>query len=157
MFGFLSTETKDAAGNYGMLDQVSFSKSNNQWPKRSHWWLIWNQVAGLQWVKRHISAFSGDPGSITIMGQQVFFVISIMPIKLCHSNNNHLLGLSCKAGNVRYGGTSKAQNWNYQTFGNFVLKFFQTYVIQLEINNGPPLSTFCSPIMEDFRILVVPP
>merc|ERR1711936_708750 len=48
MFGFLSTETKDAAGNYGMLDQV----------------------AGLQWVKRHISAFSGDPGSITIMGQQ---------------------------------------------------------------------------------------
>jgi len=48
MFGFLSTETKDAPGNYGMLDQV----------------------AGLQWVKRHISAFSGDPGSITIMGQQ---------------------------------------------------------------------------------------
>ena len=30
MFGFLSTETKDAPGNYGMLDQVSFSKSNNQ-------------------------------------------------------------------------------------------------------------------------------
>ena len=25
MFGFLSTETKDAPGNYGMLDQVSFS------------------------------------------------------------------------------------------------------------------------------------
>merc|ERR1719350_956171 len=48
MFGFLSTETKDAPGNYGMLDQV----------------------AGLQWVKRHISAFSGDPGSIPIMGQQ---------------------------------------------------------------------------------------
>ena len=35
MFGFLSTETKDAPGNYGMLDQVSFSKSNNQWPKRN--------------------------------------------------------------------------------------------------------------------------
>ena len=49
------------------------------------------------------------------------------------------------------------QNWNYQMFANFLLKFFQTYVIQLEINNGPPLSTFCSPIMEDFRILVVPP
>jgi len=48
MFGFLSTESADAPGNYGMLDQV----------------------AALQWVKRNIAAFSGDPGSITIMGQQ---------------------------------------------------------------------------------------
>ena len=39
----------------------------------------------------------------------------------------------------------------------FLLKFFQTYVIQLEINNGPPLSTFCSPIMEDYKILDVLP
>ena len=76
---------------------------------------------------------------------------------ICNYHRIYVMGLSCKAGNVRYGGTSKTQNWNYQTFGNFVLKFFQTYVIQLEINNGPPLSTFCSPIMEDFRILVVPP
>ena len=68
-----------------------------------------------------------------------------------------LLGLSCKAGNVRYGGTSKTQNWNYQTFDNFVLKFFHTYVIQLEINYGPPLSTFFSPIMEEYNILDVPP
>ena len=48
MFGFLSTETSSAPGNYGMLDQV----------------------AALQWVKQNIEAFSGDPGSITIMGQQ---------------------------------------------------------------------------------------
>lgn len=48
MFGFLSTETSDAPGNYGMLDQI----------------------AGLQWVKSNIKAFSGDPGKITIMGQQ---------------------------------------------------------------------------------------
>jgi len=48
MFGFLSTESEDAPGNYGMLDQV----------------------AGLQWVKKNIGAFSGDPDSITIMGQQ---------------------------------------------------------------------------------------
>ena len=53
-----------------------------------------------------------------------------------------LLGHSCKTGNVRYGGTLKTQNWNYKTFDNFVLKFFHAYVIQLEINCGPPLSTF---------------
>jgi len=48
MFGFLSTESQEAAGNYGMLDQV----------------------AALQWVKQNIAAFSGDPGRVTIMGQQ---------------------------------------------------------------------------------------
>ena len=48
MFGFLSTESEDAPGNYGMLDQV----------------------AAFQWVKKNIAAFSGDPDSITIMGQQ---------------------------------------------------------------------------------------
>ena len=42
-------------------------------------------------------------------------------------------------------------------FGNFVLIFLQTYVIQLDIYNGPSLSTFCSPIMEDYKILDVPP
>jgi len=48
MFGFLSTESKELPGNYGMLDQL----------------------AALQWVKQNIEAFSGDPGRITIMGQQ---------------------------------------------------------------------------------------
>ena len=72
-------------------------------------------------------------------------------------NNKVQMGHSCKTGNVRYGGTSKTQNWNYQTFDNFVLKFFHTYVIQLDINYGPPLSTFLSPIMEDYNILDVPP
>eukprot|EP00090_Calanus_glacialis_P030307 TRINITY_DN4885_c0_g1_i1.p1 TRINITY_DN4885_c0_g1~~TRINITY_DN4885_c0_g1_i1.p1 ORF type:complete len:639 (+),score=148.83 TRINITY_DN4885_c0_g1_i1:104-2020(+) len=48
MFGFLSTETTDAPGNYGMLDQV----------------------AALQWIKQNIESFSGDPDRITIMGQQ---------------------------------------------------------------------------------------
>ena len=70
---------------------------------------------------------------------------------------HYLVGHSCKTGNVRYGGTSKTLNWNYQTFDNFVLKFFHTYVIQLDINYGPPLSTFFSPIMEEYNILDVPP
>ena len=48
MFGFLSTETVDAPGNYGMLDQI----------------------AALKWVKQNIGAFSGDPDMVTIMGQQ---------------------------------------------------------------------------------------
>jgi len=48
MFGFLSTESADASGNYGLLDQI----------------------AGLKWVQANIEAFSGDPGRVTIMGQQ---------------------------------------------------------------------------------------
>ena len=48
MFGFLSTETGEAPGNYGMLDQV----------------------AALRWVRENIAAFSGDPDRVTIMGQQ---------------------------------------------------------------------------------------
>merc|ERR1719342_653542 len=47
-FGFLSTETSAAPGNYGMLDQI----------------------AALKWVKENIEAFSGDPDMVTIMGQQ---------------------------------------------------------------------------------------
>ena len=49
MFGFLSTESGDGPGNYGMMDQV----------------------AALRWVKQNIGAFSGDPDRVTIMGQQV--------------------------------------------------------------------------------------
>ena len=48
MFGFMSTEDDEAPGNYGMLDQV----------------------AALKWVRENIKAFSGDPGRVTIMGQQ---------------------------------------------------------------------------------------
>jgi carboxylesterase type B len=48
MFGFLSTEDEVAPGNYGMMDQV----------------------AALQWVRKNIESFSGDPNRITILGQQ---------------------------------------------------------------------------------------
>ncbi|HTB26322.1 MAG TPA: carboxylesterase family protein [Puia sp.] len=53
VFGFLAHPdlTKEApyhsSGNYGMLDQI----------------------AALQWIKKNISAFGGDPGNITIDGQ----------------------------------------------------------------------------------------
>jgi len=48
LFGFLSTESASAPGNYGMHDQV----------------------AALKWVRTNIKAFSGDPDMVTIMGQQ---------------------------------------------------------------------------------------
>ncbi|XP_023348100.1 venom carboxylesterase-6 [Eurytemora carolleeae] len=48
MFGFLSTEDSLLPGNYGMRDQL----------------------AALLWVKQNIEAFSGDPGQITLVGQQ---------------------------------------------------------------------------------------
>ncbi|KAL5279788.1 CES5A.2 family protein [Megaselia abdita] len=45
--GFMSTETLDCPGNYGLKDQVE----------------------ALRWVRQHISSFGGNPDSVTIFGE----------------------------------------------------------------------------------------
>lgn len=46
IFGFLSTETLDCPGNFGLKDQVE----------------------SLRWIKEYISSFGGNPNSVTIFG-----------------------------------------------------------------------------------------
>ncbi|ODM99620.1 Esterase E4 [Orchesella cincta] len=47
VFGFLSTETKEASGNWGLFDQIE----------------------AITWVKSHIASFGGDPEKITLVGE----------------------------------------------------------------------------------------
>ncbi|OXA64027.1 neuroligin-4, X-linked [Folsomia candida] len=47
VFGFLSTESKESTGNYGLFDQI----------------------LALEWVKRHVASFGGDPEKITLLGE----------------------------------------------------------------------------------------
>ena len=45
--GFMCTESDNAAGNMGLLDQIT----------------------GLRWVQENIEFFGGDPNQVTIMGE----------------------------------------------------------------------------------------
>jgi para-nitrobenzyl esterase len=80
VFGFLAhpdlarESGVDASGNYGFLDQV----------------------AALQWVKRNIAAFGGDPGNVTIFGESAgsFSVSALMASPLARGLFNRAIGES---------------------------------------------------------------
>lgn len=66
IFGFLSSETLDCPGNFGLKDSVEI----------------------LKWVNQHISSFGGDPNSVTIFGESSG---SVSVMYLMHSNKSNRL------------------------------------------------------------------